>query len=151
MWIAFSMCYRPIYTAELPSGPVDPVEDYADNVTSDYHVDPSDQLAIHLHLGYIPTVLDASIACQSSESVHFSHHSTLVSNCYERYALPFSFMTESPPASPGMPGEACKTARIYSVGELLTMRDKLPFVICDVNKLNPRVNSGMKSRFHYGL
>jgi len=145
------MRYCPASTAELPSGPVDPVEDYADNVTSDYHVDSSDQLAIHLHLSCISTALDASIACQSSENAHFSRHSLLVSNCHERYAFPFSFMTESSPASPGMPGEACKTARIYSVGELLTMRDKLPFVICDVNKLNPRVNSGMKPRFHYGL
>jgi hypothetical protein len=57
-------------------------------------------------------------------------------------------MTDSTPPSLGVPGEACKMARTYSVGELLTMRDKLPFAICNVNKLNPKVTSGMNSRFH---
>lgn len=145
------MHYRPACTTELPFGRAHPVGDYADNVTSEHHVDSSDQLAIHLHLSYIPTLPGAFAAGQSSESAHFSHHSLLVSNRHERYALPFSFMTESPPASPGIPGETCKMARTYSVGELLTMRDKLPFVICNVNKLNPKVTSGMDSRFHYDL
>lgn len=132
---------------ELPLGRVHPVGDDADNVTSEHPVDSSDQLAIHLHLSYIPTVPDASATGQSSENAHFSHHPLIVSSRYEGYDLPFSFMTDSPPASPGMPGETYKMARTYSVGELLTMRDKLPFVICNVNKLNPKVTLGMKSRF----
>jgi hypothetical protein len=45
---------RPACTTELPFGRVHPVGGYADNVTSEHHVDSSDQLAIHLHLSYIP-------------------------------------------------------------------------------------------------
>jgi hypothetical protein len=142
------MRYRPACTTELPFGRVHPVGGYADNVNSEHHVDSSDHLAIHLHLSYIPTLPDASAAGRSSENAHFSHHSLLVSNRHERYALPFPFMTDSTPPSLGIPGEACKMARTYSVGELLTMRDKLPFAICNVNKLNPKVTSGMNSCFH---
>jgi hypothetical protein len=139
------MHYRPAYTMELPFERFHPVGDYTDNVASEHHVNSSDQLAIHLHLSYIPTLPDVSVAGQSSESPHFSYHDLLVSNCHERYALAFSFMAKSPLASPGISGEVCEKARTYSVEELLTMRDKLPFVICNVNKLNPRVTSGMNS------
>jgi hypothetical protein len=141
------MRYRPTCTTELPLERVHDVGDYADNVTSEQHVDSSDQLAIHLHLSYIPIPLDAFAAGQCSENTHFSHHSSLVSNCHERYALPLSRMTDSLPTSSGIPGEACKLARTYSVGELLTMRDKLPFVICNVDKLNPKITSGMNLLF----
>ncbi len=55
-------------------------------------------------------------------------------------------MTERLPADPGVPGEAHEMARSYSVGELLTMRDTLPLLICNISKLNPKIDSGLNYR-----
>jgi hypothetical protein len=57
--------------------------------------------------------------------------------------LPLSLLTDLQSVDLGIPGEAHKMAPTYSVGELLIMRDTLPFVICNINKLNPKITSGI--------
>jgi hypothetical protein len=54
-------------------------------------------------------------------------------------------MADFPPTESDAPSDAYNMARTYSIGELLTMRDSLPFGVCDMNKLNPAVASGIDS------
>jgi hypothetical protein len=130
---------------EPPFGRVDDLGKYADQFASEQHVDCSDLLAIHLRFNSFQAQFDAITTDQSSTTIHFHHKSRTVSHGYGRNRLPVIFMVDSPPAEPDTPGDAYSMARTYSTEELLNLRDTLPFVICDMNKLSPDFTSSIRT------
>jgi hypothetical protein len=125
----------------------DDLEENADQFASEQFVGSSDRFAIHLHINSFRTQLDVITAGPSSNTLHFPEKSQSANNSQGKTGLPFIFMADSLPTESSTPSDALKMARTYSTGELLNMRDTLPFVVCDMTKLNSAVASGIDFPF----
>lgn len=130
---------------EPSSGQVAGLGEYADQLASEQFIACSVRLVINLCFSPLQTQLDSTTNSWSSEAIQFPLQPRSVTQSREVSAV--HTMADSLPAEPGSISDAHNMARTYSAEELLTMRDTLPFLICDMSKLNPAVTSGIISSF----